>query len=61
MSTDCRPGASDYRRNAKDCLRLADRVSPETRAILVMMAQAWLRLAEQLERAQEAKPVAPAT
>jgi hypothetical protein len=45
MSTDCWPGAADYRRNAEDCLRLADRVSPETRAVLIMMAQAWLRLA----------------
>jgi hypothetical protein len=61
MSTDCRPGAAEYRRTAKDCLRLADRVSPETRAILIMMAQAWLRLAEQLERARETKPMAPVT
>jgi hypothetical protein len=61
MSTDCRPGAADYRRNAEDCLRLADRVSPETRAVLIMMAQAWLRLAEERARAREAKPLAPVT
>jgi hypothetical protein len=61
MNTDRRPGAADYRHNAKDCLRLADRVSPETRAILIMMAQAWLGLAEQRERECEAKPPAPVT
>jgi hypothetical protein len=61
MSTDCRPGVADYRRNAEDCLRLADRVSPETRAVLIMMAQAWLRLAEQREHARQAKPLAPVT
>jgi hypothetical protein len=53
---------ADYRRSAGDCLRLANRVSPETRAILIIMAQAWLRLAEQRERIEsEAKPPALVT
>jgi hypothetical protein len=37
---------TDYRRNAEECLRLADRVSPKTRAVLIMMAECWLRLAQ---------------
>ena len=51
LSTDCQGSATEYRRNAEDCLRLANRASPETRAILIMMAQAWLRLAQQREGA----------
>jgi hypothetical protein len=51
LSTDCQRSATEYRRNAEDCLRLANRASPETRAILIMMAQAWLRLAQQREGA----------
>jgi hypothetical protein len=51
--------AAEYRRNAEECLRLADRVSAGTRAALIMMAQAWLRLAQQRESSaveREAKP-----
>jgi hypothetical protein len=40
---------TDYRRNAEECLRLADRVSPKTRAVLIMMAECWLRLAQYRE------------
>jgi len=62
MSTDCQPSAADFRRNAEDCLWLSDRVSPETRGVLIMMAQAWLRLAQKRERAElEGKPLAPVT
>ena len=38
------------RRQAEDCLRLAAQVdSPETRSILMMMAGAWHRLAQERE------------
>jgi hypothetical protein len=38
-----------YRQYAFDCLRLANTLSePETKTVLVDMAQAWLRLAEQV-------------
>ncbi len=59
MTTDERLSVADYRRSAEHCLRLAGRVSPETRAVLIMMAQAWLRLAQQRESSaveREAKP-----
>jgi hypothetical protein len=49
VTTDYRQSAAYYRRNAEECLRLADRVSPETRAVLIMMAQTWLRLAQYRE------------
>jgi hypothetical protein len=41
-------GKSDaYRRYAKDCLELASTFqSPDARAVLLHMAQAWLRLAD---------------
>jgi hypothetical protein len=41
-------GKSDaYRRYAKDCLELASTFrSPEARAVLLHMAQAWFRLAD---------------
>jgi hypothetical protein len=40
---------TDYRRNAEDCLRLAERASPEARVVLLMMAEAWLRLVQYRE------------
>jgi hypothetical protein len=43
-------GSMEYRRHAEDCLRLAERaVSSETKSILMMMAGAWHRLAQDLE------------
>jgi hypothetical protein len=37
-----------YRQYSFDCLQLANTTSnPETKAVLVDMAQAWLRLADQ--------------
>ena len=37
-----------YRQYSFDCLRLANTTSdPDTRSVLVDMAQAWLKLAEQ--------------
>jgi hypothetical protein len=38
------------RRHAEECLRMADQTdSPETRSILIMMAGAWHRLAQERE------------
>jgi hypothetical protein len=50
---------TDYRRNAEECLRLADRVSPKTRAVLIMMAECWLRLAQYREDSAVAHEVIP--
>jgi hypothetical protein len=39
--------SDEYRCNAETCLRLAkENVLPTTRATLIRMAEAWLRLAE---------------
>jgi hypothetical protein len=39
-----------YRRHAVDCLRIAEGVpSPQSRMILIDMAQSWLLLAQQAE------------
>jgi hypothetical protein len=44
--------SEDYRRYAEECLRLAQTTDNETtRATLLQMAQVWLRLAEQTEKA----------
>jgi hypothetical protein len=41
----------EYRRNAAECLRLAETLGdPTNRAVLVEMAHAWQRLAERAER-----------
>ena len=43
-------GSIEYRRHAEDCLRLAEHAGlPETKSILMMMAGAWHRLAQELE------------
>ena len=45
-----RSRAEDFRRLAQDCLDTACTIPrPEARAILVQMAQLWLRLAEEQE------------
>jgi hypothetical protein len=42
--------STEYRRNAEDCLRLAERTgSPGTKSFLIMLAVAWHRLAQDLE------------
>jgi len=39
-------GPEDFRRNAKDCMRLAEMASnPDSKDILMDIAQAWIRLA----------------
>jgi hypothetical protein len=41
----------DYRRNAFDCIRWAQTAAnPRDKAMLVGMAQTWVRLAEQAEK-----------
>ena len=43
--------ADEYRRNAADCLRMAERTADlAARATLLDMAQSWRVLAEQAER-----------
>ena len=43
--------SDEYRRNAIECLQLADGISATpSRLLLIHMAQAWLRLADQAER-----------
>ena len=40
-----------YRQYALECLRLAnDTNEPSTKAVLIDMAQAWIKLAEQAQR-----------
>jgi hypothetical protein len=53
----CRPEGAivsnhdDYRRNAFDCIRLAQAaVNPRDKAMLVGMAQTWIRLAERAQK-----------
>jgi hypothetical protein len=43
--------ANDYRINAEDCLRMAQKASEERdRPLWATMAQSWLRLAEHADR-----------
>jgi hypothetical protein len=47
----------EYRRNAAECLRLAQTLSnPTNRAVLIEMAHAWERLAERAARSRFADP-----
>ena len=47
-----------YRRHAVDCLRIAEGVpSPQSRMILIDMAQSWLLLAQQAETGVATDPV----
>ena len=41
-------GSLDFQKFAEECLRLADQVqSVEDKSVLLAMAQAWIRLADQ--------------
>ena len=43
----------DYRELASQCLRQAEATSsPETKAFLLMMAQAWMKLADRCDQRQ---------
>jgi hypothetical protein len=49
--------ADEYRRHARACVRLAqDAQSPSDKALLLRMAESWLRLAEQAEKREQKKP-----
>ena len=52
-----RARAEQYRRRAQECLDLARKISLERgRAVILHMAQSWLRLAEQQETQEEIMP-----
>jgi hypothetical protein len=52
-----RTRANEYRRRAQECLDLARKISLESdRAIILDIAQSWLRLAEQQETQEEIPP-----
>ena len=47
--------AEEYRQIAANCIRVAQQArTPELKASLVEMAQAWLRLADQAEKNRQA-------
>jgi hypothetical protein len=42
--------AEDHRRNASECLRMAQQTDdPIAKAVLLTMAERWLRLAQEIE------------
>jgi hypothetical protein len=46
--------AEAYRRNAADCIRVAQQIrSPSDKALLLGMAQKWQALAERIEAEEE--------
>jgi hypothetical protein len=52
-----RSRAEEYRQRAQECLDLARKVSLERdRAVVLDIAQGWLRLAEQQENVEEITP-----
>ena len=54
---------NQYRRRAVECLCIADEntISPESRMLLVGMAQAWLKLARRAEQNPSAEIVSETT
>jgi hypothetical protein len=43
--------ADEYRRNAIECLRIADEtISARSRVLLIHMAESWMRLSQQAEK-----------
>ncbi|HEX4554193.1 MAG TPA: hypothetical protein VH249_09425 [Xanthobacteraceae bacterium] len=42
--------AEDHRRNASECLRMSQQIEdPAAKAVLLTMAERWLRLAQEIE------------
>jgi hypothetical protein len=49
--------ADEYRRHASVCVALAQKTqNPGDKALLLRMAESWLRLAEQAESRKQKKP-----
>jgi hypothetical protein len=49
--------ADEYRRHASECVRLAQQTQSQSdKALLLRMAETWLRLAEQAENRGRKKP-----
>jgi hypothetical protein len=43
--------SDDYRRNAIECLRIADEtISARSRVLLIHMAESWMRLSQKAEK-----------
>ncbi len=50
------PPADDYRRHASECVRLAQNAqNPGDKALLLKMAETWLRLADQAQDRESKK------
>jgi len=49
--------ADQYKLRAAECIRMAEQMDrPDDKALLLQMAQTWLRLAEKAEERAEDKP-----
>jgi len=48
-----------YRKYAEECERMARDAKPEKQAILLHIAKAWRRCADEIERGQKARERAP--
>jgi hypothetical protein len=53
------PTADEYRRLAAECLELAPNISPDLRAIFVVLAKGWANLADYLEEDHTTLPDSP--
>jgi len=53
------PSADEYRRLAAECLELAPKISPDLRAIFVVLAKGWANLADYLEEDHSTLPESP--
>jgi hypothetical protein len=50
------PAAEDYRRNAAECVRIANRTKdPDAKALLLRMAEGWLDMARHVEERESRK------
>jgi hypothetical protein len=48
--------AEQYKRRAAECVRMAERTdNPDDKALLLQMAQTWMRLAERAEDRPDGK------
>ena len=49
--------SDEYRRHASECVRIAQQAqNPNDKALLLHMAESWLRLAQQAESRAKKKP-----